>query len=139
MLGVDRRFALRVRHYCQLTDLKRPRRRPSQAVTDGYVADLLDAGGALVVGYHWHPIEGGTIRYPHLHVGRQFAHPGLSPDIRVMADRLVRSHLPTGAILLPTVLRLAIAEFGVEPLRRDWASILDETEATLRASLTISE
>ncbi len=136
VLGQDRRQILIVRHFYRLSSLAGRRRGSSHAVTVGYVVDLLDDGGALVVGYHWHPIDDGAVVYSHLHIGRQFAHTGLPRDIRVMADRLVRSHLPTGPILLPTVLRLAIAEFGIEPLRRDWAAVLDESETALRASLT---
>jgi hypothetical protein len=33
---------------------------------------------------------------------------------------LHRAHIPTGIISLPAVIRLAISEFGVTPLRDDW-------------------
>jgi len=108
-----------VRHYYRLPRLERPRRGRHQAVTVGYIHDLLGSDGARVVGYHWHPIEGGSIDSPHLHVGRQFAHPALPTVVRARTDRLVRSHLPTEPVVLPTVLRYAIVELGVAPLRDD--------------------
>jgi hypothetical protein len=106
--------------------------------TAGYIYELLGGGdGAIFVAYHWHPIEGVEVDHPHLHIGRQFAHRQLPPEVRSWADRLVRSHLPTEPVVLPTVLRYAIVELGIEPLRGDWREVLDEAERSARASLPL--
>jgi hypothetical protein len=69
--------------------------------------------------YHWHPSV-PDIPYPHLHVGiMSMESSPLTP----------RTHVPTGLVALEQVLRLAITQFGVQPLRDDWARILDETQA----------
>lgn len=125
-----------MRHYYRLRGFRTERAAERWRVTTvGYIYELHDRTLATVVGYHWHPIPGGEIDYPHIHIGRQFAHRSLPADVRSYADRLVRSHLPTGPIVLPTVLRLAITDFGVEPLRADWAEVLDETERDRRGTL----
>ncbi len=38
--------------------------------------------------------------------------------------------LLTGAVTLQDVVRLVIRDFGVRPLRLDWARVLDETRAS---------
>lgn len=103
-----------------------------QTRTAGYVYELLDDQGNTIVAYHWHPIDGSPIDYPHLHIGRQFAHANLPVATRGNAERLVRCHLPTERVVLPTVLRLVVDEWGVIPLREDWPAVLDETERALR-------
>lgn len=128
-LGGDPMLSLSVRASYRLAA---ERARPTVAIA-GYAYELVDADGDRVVAYHWHPILGSPIDQPHLHLGRRFAHPGLPPALRAIAARLVRSHPPTGPVLLPTMLRWVIAELGVVPLRGDWAAVLDETEAALQA------
>ena len=60
--------------------------------------------------------------FPHLHVGCQ-----IPPyDMR-------RPHLRTGFVTLPMVIRMAIAELGVEPLRADWDAVLRRAEQSLIA------
>lgn len=130
-------MGLSIRHFYRFLDPgASPPKEGSAIATVGYVYELLDHAGLRIVGYHWHPIPGGEIGYPHLHVGRQLAHPCLPEAIRAAADRLVRSHLPTGLVVLPTVVRLAIVEFGVEPLHENRREVLDETEREARRALS---
>lgn len=85
--------------------------------------ELLDPDERQVIAYHWHP--GTPPAFPHLHFGRQFAHPDLPAAVGARAAALVRAHLPTrGRVSLATVLRLAITELGVEPIRPDWEAVL---------------
>ncbi|HUG16929.1 MAG TPA: hypothetical protein VMM78_18115 [Thermomicrobiales bacterium] len=35
-----------------------------------------------------------------------------------------RAHIPTGQVFIDDVVRFAIADLGVEPLRSDWDSVL---------------
>jgi len=79
-----------------------------------YIYVFEGADGEEFLSYHWHPsVEG--IPYPHLHVER--AGNDSPPLTR-------RTHVPTGRIAIEQVLRLAITQFGVQPLREDWAETL---------------
>ena len=91
-----------------------------------YSDELLDLAERRVIAYHWHPDTPPI--FPHLHVGRQFAHTGLPEDASVHAAVLVRAHLSTDRVSLASVLRLAITELGVDPIRPDWDRILNETQ-----------
>ena len=134
-LGRSAEWALSVRHFYRLTRRRSgPPEGRWQITSVGYIYALYDQNLARIVAYHWPPIGGGNIAFPHLHVGRQFAHPSLPPDVRASSARLVRSHLPTGPIMLPRLLRLAVAEFDVQPLRDDWSVVLDQAEGDLRRS-----
>jgi hypothetical protein len=39
------------------------------------------------------------------------------------------AHVPTGRIALEELLRMAIAEFGARPRRKDWEQVLERTQA----------
>jgi hypothetical protein len=67
----------------------------------------------MVCAYHWHPVGASHVTSPHLHLGGQIGDIDLS-----------KLHFPTGAVALPDVLRFAIADLGVEPLRADWRDLL---------------
>lgn len=73
-----------------------------------------------IVAYHWHPEQTANVPFPHLH---------LEAGAGIARDELTRAHLPTGFVPLAAVLRLAITDFGVEPLRDDWQEVLVHTEA----------
>jgi hypothetical protein len=107
-------------------------RGPWAVTTLGYSYELLDKYEQRIVAYHWHPDLNMPATYPafpHLHVGRLFAHPSLPPDFRVHASALVRAHLPTARISIESIRRLAIRELGVEPLDERWEHVLEETES----------
>ncbi len=93
--------------------------RPNPA---GYWCELLHSGERELLAYHWHPTGASTITWPHIHVS--------GPTAPV---DLTRGHLPTGVVVLPAVLRYAIADLGVEPLRPDWEAVLAGAERALRA------
>lgn len=78
-----------------------------------------------LLAFHWHPQEeGGAIPFSHLHIGAALTgeHPPLRPET------LHKAHIPTGRVSLESVVRLAITEFGVVPLRANWEGILQRTE-----------
>jgi hypothetical protein len=68
----------------------------------------------------------------------------MSPDDRDRIGELAAAHLPTGTIPFTAILRTAVRDFGVEPLRHPGESIEDtrarteeafvEAEAALMAS-----
>ena len=67
--------------------------------------------------FHWHPTGASRVTRLHLHIGGQNRPVGLD-----------KVHVPTGMVSLIEVLRLAIEELGVEPLRADWQAVLDRAE-----------
>ncbi len=86
----------------------------------GYMYSVQTDDGTEVLAYHWHPLGNSPETRPHLHIG---AIP--SPSGLILTKKM---HVPTGRIALESVLRLCIHEFGVRPLRDDWAQILADGE-----------
>lgn len=77
------------------------------------VADALS--GHEIFAYHLHP---GKVFAPHLHLGA---------GAGSLAAPLYKAHFPTaGPVELTGLFRLLIEDFGVRPLRADWAVVLDE-------------
>jgi len=78
-----------------------------------------DAGAGLH--YHWHPVGTSEIKSPHLHLKNS--------GCQIATTDLGKFHLPTGRIALEDVLRIAINDFGVTPLKDDWREVIDSTQA----------
>ena len=76
--------------------------------TTEYSYELRGANGHPFLAYHWHPVGLSPVTTPHLHIGGS-----------VTGVDLSKVHLPTGPVFLPDVLRFAIIDLGVEPLRAD--------------------
>ena len=72
--------------------------------------------------YHWHHRTPETPAPPHLHVGAAL----VGTVGRVRTGESHKVHFPTALVSLESVLSLCIAEFGVEPRRRDWEQILSD-------------
>ena len=96
-------------------------RRRWRAHAVGYACSLAQDDGHEYLSYHWHDQGPSHVRTPHLHLG---AGAGLGWPL------LVKAHLPTGVVLLPAIIELAI-DLGARPLRADWR----ETLAVARAAL----
>lgn len=84
-----------------------------RAQSVGYAYEFQHRDGRTLLAYHWHPIGPSPITTPHLHLGGT-----------VTGIDLSKAHLPTGSVTLQDVLRFAILDLGVEPLRDDWPQIL---------------
>lgn len=80
-----------------------------------------------VLAYHWHPDDTPDVPFPHLHIGSG------AGDLRA---RFSKYHLPTGRVTVEDVVLLAVREFGVEPLRRDWERVLRESRRTFEQRRT---
>lgn len=80
--------------------------------------------GHEIIAYHWHPNQtdpgGRVVAFPHLH---------LRYGAQVGRKQLQKAHLPTGRVAVEDLLRIAITEFGVSPLRNDWEDILGNTQS----------
>ncbi len=94
-----------------------------------YVYSFATRARAEMLTFQWPPeaIGEGAITYPHLHVG-----PAISQKQEaIRPNEFHKVHIPTGRIALEAVIRLAIAEFGVAPLRErrgDWETILEGSD-----------
>jgi hypothetical protein len=79
----------------------------------------------LVV-FHWHPNESGTgsVTFPHLHIGTSL----ISENPPLRPKDLHKAHIPTGRVSFEAVVRFAITELGVTPLRANWEAILQQSE-----------
>lgn len=99
-------------------------RGPWKVSTTGYYHALEDEGEQEILTYHWHPGGESAIDFPHLHIER---------GIGASLGEIHKYHIPTGRIALEDVLRLAVLEFKAEPIRADWADILDTTQEAYEA------
>jgi hypothetical protein len=88
-------------------------RGPWKVSTAAYAYGLHDKEQSEIISYHWHPGVGR--RYPHLHLGAGSG----------VAQYLEKVHVPTRRISLEEILRFAIEELRVRPLRRDWEKVLE--------------
>jgi hypothetical protein len=86
-----------------------------------YQYSLTARDGKELVAYHWHPEGESHVTTPHVHLG-----PGAAIGHRGIAG----AHLPTDHVALVEVIRLALEQPGVEPLRNDWRDVLTRTQAT---------
>lgn len=71
--------------------------------------------GREVISFHWHPQGNSPITYPHFHLGA---------GAQIGRRELQNCHIPTETMSLERVLRFAIEELGVEPLRDDWDDVV---------------
>lgn len=91
-----------------------------------YVQRVSTADGEESLAFHWTPSSTGpnTVTVPHLRIGPAIVAGQTAPGPR----DLHKAHVPTGRVSLAAVVRLAIAEFGVAPLRADWERVLSAVE-----------
>ena len=75
--------------------------------------------------YHWHPETRNSVSFPHLHISA--ASGQLRPEY-------ARAHFDTGRVTLEEVIHLSVRDFGVEPTRDDWVTVLEKSRATFNAS-----
>lgn len=113
------RLALSVRQ--QYVPLQQPGSGEWKFRLTGYLYALDLEGRGELLAFHWHERGASPFQEPHLHL-RQAGRMGI--------DALAAAHVPTGVVLLEDVLRLAIEELGVQPIRRDWSRVLDQTRAS---------
>jgi hypothetical protein len=88
-----------------------------------YSFRILEPDGREILVYHWHPFGTSHIRDPHIHLTTRIPRIGVGANINLSLSEM---HIPTGFVTLADVVRLLITEFGVEPRRADWESILNE-------------
>lgn len=99
---------------------------PYTIATSKYFYALGTPESSEILAFHWSPdaIGLGNVAFPHLHVGRAV----VSDASQILPRTFHKVHVPTGFVSMPSVIRLAITEFGVRFLRPNWQSVLDEAE-----------
>ncbi len=115
-------FSLRVEHYYRI-EHDADRSSMWRAATVGYVYGLYREDGREILAYHWHPDGRSHVTTPHLHLGG---------GAEVGWAGLQKTHLPSGSILLPDLMELAIGA-GARPRRADWQTVVNDTRAELTA------
>ncbi|MGH2562184.1 MAG: hypothetical protein ACRDJH_24250 [Thermomicrobiales bacterium] len=106
--------------------------------TSSYSYWVYDTDGTELVTYQWEPAGRSPVKTPHVHIGKALGSGDIPEPVRRRFARLAAAHLPTGLIPVTDILRSAIRDFGVEPLRRvpgDSATIdWDGIDRLLRAA-----
>jgi len=87
-----------------------------------YWYTLTTAGGAEILAWHWTPdaFDPSQRQWPHVHVG----HAVLGGGGTYLPGSFGRLHIPTEVVPFAAVVRFAIEELGVSPLRGDWPAVL---------------
>jgi len=98
---------------------------------DSYSFQLFRGDGQArfdeIVTYHWTPNDLAAKRsWPHLHIGSAF----IDPAARREPWALHKTHFLTGPITAAGFVRMAVEEFGVEPLTADWEQRLAAEPST---------
>lgn len=95
--------------------------RRFETLGTGHWYEIGDADGREIMAFHWHPVGASPIGFPHLHLSSRIGAILLAGDRSINVGEM---HIPTGAVTPVDIVRLLIAEFGVEPLRSDWESVV---------------
>lgn len=92
----------------------------------GYFYELLTPDHQAILTFHWTPntTDPKTVTFPHVHLGPAI----VAGQTTIRPRDLHKAHIPTGVVSLAAVVRLAITEFGVVPLRTDWERVLRAAE-----------
>jgi hypothetical protein len=116
-------LSLGLAQYSRIVETDDQARGPWKVRTAGYQYELL-RGADEFLRFEWHPDSRSHATFPDLHVGGAACQDG--------ASLLSRTHLPTGRITLEQIVRLAIEELDVHPLRGDWQEILAASDEAFR-------
>ena len=106
-----------------------------RVMTGAYEYRLLDSVERELLVYHWQP---GSIPRgpddPHVPISATIS--AQTSATTMQPFQLDKRHIPTGRVSLEAVVRMLIAEFGIEYRYRNWATRLSQTEAIFRRELT---
>jgi hypothetical protein len=139
-IGMDEPVPLRVepRHpqigitvaqYVRIKATGSPVRQDRFEASDiGYFYALTTVDGNEILSFHWNSqtIDPDQRDFPHLHIGAI----NLDPGSLIRPGTFHKMHVPTGYITVEDVIRLAITELSVRPLRSDWEQVLERTAIT---------
>lgn len=92
-----------------------------------YFYQFSTADGHEILNFQWTPEEGhlpGRKTFPHLHIGRGL----LGGRSAIFPATFHKKHVPTGHVSFTSIIRFAIEELGVPPLRDDWSAVLARSQ-----------
>ncbi len=103
---------------------------PYKVTTLQYEYQFATPDGDNLLTFHWTPEtkESSQKTYHHMHIGSKL----LAKDTPILPGSLNKAHIPTGRVSIESVVRFAIEELGVKPLRNGWQKDLDRSESTFR-------
>lgn len=101
------------------------------AATTRYAYTLLDHAGRELLAFHRHPDGRSPVAFPHLHVSAALR--GTTPSGEPAVLPLDKVHVPTGHVSAADVVRLLVADLGVETLAADWRARLSQATPMLPA------
>lgn len=90
-----------------------------------YFYEFSTAEGQEILNFQWTPeaTRPGEKTFPHLHIGRGL----LGGKSAIFPETFHKKHVPTGHVSFAGIIRFAIEELGVPPLRGDWSAVLDRS------------
>ncbi len=98
--------------------------------TKQYLYSIFDAQIKELISFHFHPeLTADPILYPHIHVYAD-------DDPRFKQFNLHKRHIPSGRVALEDIIDWLISELGVQPIREDWQSILNQTSERFKVKKT---
>lgn len=103
---------------------------PYKVRTLQYQYQFATSDGDDLITFHWTPEAKETAqkKFPHMHIGTKL----LANDTPMLPGRLNKAHIPTARVSIKSVVRFAIEEIGVRPLRKNWHRDLETGDATFQ-------
>lgn len=100
---------------------------PFRVHTVGYFYAFSTDAEQEVLNFQWTPeaTQPGQKRFPHVHVGRGL----LGGNAQLFPETFHKKHIPTGRVSFESIIRFAIEELDVPPLRDDWSTVLERGQA----------
>lgn len=123
-------FALRTNPYIALRAAQRFRIMEDDEIADGpyrvetvaYFYAFETEARQEILNFQWTPeaTQPGQKTFPHVHIGRGL----LEGKARLFPETFHKKHVPTGRVPFESIIRFAIEELEVPPLRDDWSDVL---------------
>lgn len=104
-----------------------PRRQDRYAIiVVEYFYALMTTEGHEILAFHWTPDTSDPNQriFPHLHVGAI----NLDANSSIRPGTFHKMHIPTSHVTVESIIRLAITELDIRPLKPDWEQVLSRTE-----------
>lgn len=113
-------------------DVPQDRRYRVHPVKYFYVFSTADRQELL--NFQWTPeaTRPGERTFPHLHIGRGL----LAGRAAIFPETFHKKHVPTGHVPFASIIRFAIEELGVPPLRNDWSAVLGHGQPASERALS---
>lgn len=111
-------------HY-EIVRISRAGVQPFRVTTRAYLHTIAKPGASEIISAHWHPTGNSGRTEPHWHVGAA----------ALVEDGVFspRAHIPSPRVSCEAMVRLAIEQLDVRPVRQDWDAVLESGERDFAA------